>query len=1088
MNPIAKLFSKTPSVSEINQKLKELELDQKKKRRDLIMLEQKKQEKVKRAVEAKQAGRQSLVKDLFREISQVEIDIGYANADLRRLSLSKTALTSFMRKMQLLEQQKDRSGLQKLIERFRDSSFQNTIDKATVDDDTFKDLLEDVLGEEEGVAGRSKARDDLGFAGFDSAIGELAKVDETGTPEEGPPKSPDDTEPSAAGPLDTYPPDEDRQHARSPDNYPSYGNQPRPEILDDRYERAYQAWDSGDYIAALQGFAALLKGPDADRWQDRIALITGELYQVSEVATDGAALRFSPSGRYAAFEISARPSLVTRIVDVEHNLAKVAEIQGSGLAFSPSRDAVAFLRTRETPEISALRKEIDDLAKAAVPDRQTLLGKQRQLSALEARNADIIIRDLSSEKEQRLEDDGLIKAGIAFSADGREIYFIGGRESDTASNEIYAVSETGKPRAVTSGPGFKINPIAAAGGKFLIYSLSSQTPFPRATAPQAGQAGGRQGGAPSGFSGGGRGGAAQGARREFAVLDLASSAATNFTGSTPSIAAGGSALVFISDSGAENAIQLLRLAVPLTPATIKKSQERIAFVSISPDGARVAFEMPHQKNGEIFCIKADGTGEIRVSHEIQPDWAPRFITNSKIVAIKGERRHARSHLYDLDSQAVIKLFHNNTLRTIAPEYEWVANPAGNRILIQAQRNGDTISPERGVYLLDLDRKVSRDALLARIQENSAAEQALRAAGEAMFRPIASMVRSVTERASITKIYEYEEALFHFDSKHITQPGNKLAGEYISRTLESFGYQPQFQWFNSGEMRTANILATLRGTENPDLVYVLSSHFDSNQRCPGADDNSSATAVLLETARIMAKTPMPATIIFAAFTGEEAGLLGSREFVRQAVQNKMQLLGALNNDMIGWTNDHRLDNTIRYSNAGIRDLQHAAAFLFSKMITYDARTFKSTDAAAYYDAYGDIVGGFGSYPVLGNPNYHQPTDLLETMNHQLLLEAAKANAASILMLAASPARVKGLKAEVTKGDTVEVSWTPSPEKGVTSYTVACGPEANPMVRTLTVKEPKARISGLKMGEKPQVAVKAVNARGLSSWDWARTAVK
>ena len=129
--------------------------------------------------------------------------------------------------------------------------------------------------------------------------------------------------------------------------------------------------------------------------------------------------------------------------------------------------------------------------------------------------------------------------------------------------------------------------------------------------------------------------------------------------------------------------------------------------------------------------------------------------------------------------------------------------------------------------------------------------------------------------------------------------------------------------------------------------------------------------------ILAGHPQPATIVFASFTGEEAGLLGSREFVRRAVADKLQVVGALNNDMIGWANDYRLDNTIRYSNPGIRDIQHAAAMQFTNLITYDALYYKSTDAAAYYEAYGDIVGGIGSYPVLGNPHYHQPHDLLET---------------------------------------------------------------------------------------------------------------
>ena len=153
--------------------------------------------------------------------------------------------------------------------------------------------------------------------------------------------------------------------------------------------------------------------------------------------------------------------------------------------------------------------------------------------------------------------------------------------------------------------------------------------------------------------------------------------------------------------------------------------------------------------------------------------------------------------------------------------------------------------------------------------------------------------------------------------------------------------------------------------------------------------------------MLAGHPQPATIVFASFTGEEAGLLGSREFVRRAVADKLQVVGALNNDMIGWTNDARLDNTIRYSNPGIRDIQHGAAMLFTRLITYDALYFKGTDAASYYDAYGDIVGGIGSYPVLSSPHYHQPHDLLEFENHELIAETSKTTVATMMRLASRP---------------------------------------------------------------------------------------
>ena len=285
-----------------------------------------------------------------------------------------------------------------------------------------------------------------------------------------------------------------------------------------------------------------------------------------------------------------------------------------------------------------------------------------------------------------------------------------------------------------------------------------------------------------------------------------------------------------------------------------------------------------------------------------------------------------------------------------------------------------------------------------------------------------------------------------------------------------------------------MLATLTGTENPDLVVVLGGHYDSVQRGPGADDNSSSVAVNLETARLLAKTPLPCTVVFAFFTAEEAGELGSREFIRVAKENQLKIAAVLNNDMIGWANDFRLDDTIRFASYGLRDIQHAAAFLFSNLVTYDTHYVRSTDAAPFFDAYGSIVSGLGSYPVLGSPYYHQPTDLLETVNHQLLVEAAKFNTASVMMVASSPTPIQGLKAVDFKSESAEVVWTPSPEKDIASYVLEFGPEKDPKAFHMTVQEPRAKLAGfkLKKGETLAVAVKAVNARRIQSWDWARTA--
>jgi hypothetical protein len=321
---------------------------------------------------------------------------------------------------------------------------------------------------------------------------------------------------------------------------------------------------------------------------------------------------------------------------------------------------------------------------------------------------------------------------------------------------------------------------------------------------------------------------------------------------------------------------------------------------------------------------------------------------------------------------------------------------------------------------------------------------------------------------------------------VTQPGNAKAIQYLERTYRSFGYAPVLQEFDARGNPSANVIATLRGTVDPDLIYVVSSHFDSVAAGPGADDDTSGTAALLEAARILADTPLPATVVFASFTGEEAGLLGSREFVRRAAAANWRVVGALNNDMIGWGADGaRLDNTIRYSNPGIRDLQHGASFLFTDLVLFDAKYYRSTDAAAFYEAWGDIVGGIGSYPVLANPNYHQSTDLLETMNHRQILETSKVTAATLMMLASSPSRLKDLEAAQAASG-VTLSWTASPERGVQRYVVAYGPEADPLRTRITVSAPRASLPVLPAGT--HIGVKAVNARGLEGWDWARVVLR
>ena len=148
-------------------------------------------------------------------------------------------------------------------------------------------------------------------------------------------------------------------------------------------------------------------------------------------------------------------------------------------------------------------------------------------------------------------------------------------------------------------------------------------------------------------------------------------------------------------------------------------------------------------------------------------------------------------------------------------------------------------------------------------------------------------------------------------------------------LQSFVQEPGRFPRITKPTRVSNVVATLKGSqpESDSRVYVVSGHYDSmctsptDAACdaPGANDDASGVAAVLEVARVMARRTFDATLVFMAVAGEEQGLVGATHFAEQARKNNVDIEAMFTNDIVGNTlggNGVRDRRTLRVFSEGV----------------------------------------------------------------------------------------------------------------------------------------------------------------------------
>ena len=133
-----------------------------------------------------------------------------------------------------------------------------------------------------------------------------------------------------------------------------------------------------------------------------------------------------------------------------------------------------------------------------------------------------------------------------------------------------------------------------------------------------------------------------------------------------------------------------------------------------------------------------------------------------------------------------------------------------------------------------------------------------------------------------------------------------SGGRLSATIDYFMIKADGKRIAT-DSQLGNVMATLKGTDATDnRVLIISGHLDSRATdvmdtksdAPGANDDASGVAAMMELSRIMSKREFPFTLIFVAVTGEEQGLYGAKHLADVAKESKWNVIAMINNDMIG----------------------------------------------------------------------------------------------------------------------------------------------------------------------------------------------
>ncbi len=270
------------------------------------------------------------------------------------------------------------------------------------------------------------------------------------------------------------------------------------------------------------------------------------------------------------------------------------------------------------------------------------------------------------------------------------------------------------------------------------------------------------------------------------------------------------------------------------------------------------------------------------------------------------------------------------------------------------------------------------------------------------------LQSLIDQVVQDSLQSYTEALQAFGNRYSGTTSSDLSRDWLADKLTAFGYDSilidSFVATVGGTpTQCQNVLAVKVGISLPEHYVIVGGHRDAVSASPGADDNGSGAAAVLECARILKDIPTDLTFIFALFGAEEQGLYGSSHYASEAAARGDSIVYMLNMDMIA-----------HYENSSDAKLYHGTILTYTELLRDLADSLVGINAVL-----SGSSGGSDHYPFIQN-GYEA------SFLHEYIFSSVYHSYRDSTTYMSFPYMTKMVKAALATAYTVSETYIPGPE--------------------------------------------------------------